>query len=124
MDTVVAFPCLAPGGLQAELSPHFGHSDAFTVIALAGNEAKSVEVVPAVPHEQGGCMAPVRLLAERGVRILVAAGIGMRPLQGLAQAGILVLHANGAASVEEALAALAAGQLPRFDDSRSCQHDH
>lgn len=69
-------------------------------------------------------MAPVRLLAERGVRILVADGIGMRPLQGLAQAGIMVLHADGAASVAEALAALAAGRLPRFDTSRTCHGGH
>lgn len=124
MNTVVAFPSLTPGGLDAGLSPHFGHCDVFTVVRLVDGEAGGVEVIPAIPHEQGGCMAPVRLLAENGVRILVAAGIGMRPLQGLAQAGIMAMEADGAATVGEALAALKSGQLSRFDASRSCQHHH
>ena len=46
-----------------------------------------VDVVPATAHAAGGCLGVVRMLADRGVRAVVAIGMGRRPLEGLLQAG-------------------------------------
>lgn len=124
MDSIIAFPCDNPGGLEANLAGHFGHCDVFTLVTLSDQGPAKVEIVPSVPHEHGGCLTPVRLLAEHGARILVAYGMGGRPLQGFTQAGIMVLQAGDAATVSEALEAFRSGQLARFDPMMACAGGH
>ncbi len=124
MNSIVAFPSDNPGGLDARLSGHFGHCDVFTLVTLSDQHPPEVALVPSPPHEHGGCLAPVQLLAGHGVRILVAYGMGGRPLQGFNQAGIMVLQAGNAATVAEALAALEAGRLARFELSMACAGGH
>ena len=116
----VAIPCANPGGLEAQVHAHFGHCDAFTVVTLNNGAVGEVEIVPGVPHEQGGCLAPVNVLASLGVKALVAGGMGMRPLMGFNQAGIEVFHNGGLATVGQAVNALAEGRLVRFDMNQTC----
>ena len=51
------------------------------------------EVIPSCAHEHGGCLAPVNYLADRGVTVLLAGGMGMRPLMGFLQEGVDVYYA-------------------------------
>ena len=76
--------------------------------------------MPNVPHQQGGCMAPVNHLAQNGVQVLIAGGMGMRPLMGFNQVGIQVLYGNGAQTVGEAVEALLQGKLPQFTTEFTC----
>lgn len=124
MDAIIAFPSDHPGGLEANLSGHFGHCDAFTLVTLVEAGVAKVETVPNVPHEHGGCMAPVRLLADHGVEVLVAYGMGARPLQGFNQVGIMVLLAGEATRVSDALEALREGRLSRFEPAMACGGGH
>jgi predicted Fe-Mo cluster-binding NifX family protein len=117
---IVALPTSAPGGLGAELSGHFGHCDVFTLVTLDAGQIENVAVQQNVPHEQGGCMAPVMLLAECGAKALVAGGMGMRPLMGFNSVGIEVFFNNGLTTVEDAVAAFSRGQLPRFTQDYTC----
>jgi predicted Fe-Mo cluster-binding NifX family protein len=124
---IVALPTSAPGGMDAELSGHFGHCDVFTLVTLDAGKIESVALQQNVPHEQGGCMAPVNLLAQCGARALIAGGMGMRPLMGFNSVGIDVFFNNGLTSVEDAVAAFASGALPRFTQDDTCGgggHDH
>ncbi len=124
MTTVVAVPSAHPGGLDAAVSDHFGHCDVFTLAIVNGGRIEDVRIVPNLPHEQGGCLGPVNHLAEQGARVLIAGGMGMRPLAGFTNAGIMVVHHGGAASVGEALTALAEGRLMRFGDDHTCGGGH
>jgi predicted Fe-Mo cluster-binding NifX family protein len=65
-------------------------------------------------------MAPVNHLAQNGVQILIAGGMGMRPLMGFNQVGIDVLYGNGAQTVSEAVEALLNGTLARFTTEFTC----
>ena len=56
-----------------------------------------MDFLPGVADEHGGGMVPVDLLAHRGVKILIAGGMGMRPLMGFSQVGIDVYRNGGAA---------------------------
>ncbi|MFH1537841.1 MAG: NifB/NifX family molybdenum-iron cluster-binding protein [bacterium] len=118
--TVVAVPSMAPGGIEAELSGHFGHCDIFTLVTIEGGKIGSVELQQNVPHEQGGCMAPVNLLAQKGANALIAGGMGMRPLMGFNSVGIEVFHNQGIERVGEAVAAFAEGKLPAFSKNNVC----
>lgn len=120
MSTIIAIPSQTPGGLDAELGAHFGHCDLYTVVTVENGEIRQIKVIPSVPHQQGGCIAPVQHLAGNGVNQLIAGGMGLRPLMGFNQAGIEVYYGGGARSVGEALQAMLAGRLPKFQQEHTC----
>jgi predicted Fe-Mo cluster-binding NifX family protein len=118
--TVVAIPSSHPGGLNAALGAHFGHCDLYTLVKIAQGKVAEVATLANVPHQQGGCMAPVNHLAQNGVQVLIAGGMGLRPLMGFNQVGIEVLYGGGAQTVGEAVNALLAGRLQRFSTEFTC----
>ncbi len=116
----IAVPSALPGGLEAEVGAHFGHCDLYTIIDVENGSVSEVSTLPNVPHEQGGCMAPVNHLASNGVNLLIAGGMGMRPLMGFNQVGIDVFYGAGAPSVGTAVDALLKGSLVRFTPDQTC----
>jgi predicted Fe-Mo cluster-binding NifX family protein len=120
MNQIIAIPSTHPGGLDAPLGEHFGHCDLYTLVEAQDGKIADVQVIPNVPHEQGGCLAPVQHLAEKGVTQLIAGGMGFRPLMGFNQAGIGVFHGGGALTVGQAVEAMLEGKLPEFKQENSC----
>ena len=120
MNTLIAIPSAQPGGLEAPLGAHFGHCDLYTLVAVENGKVKDVNVVPNVPHQQGGCMAPVNYLAQQGVKTLIAGGMGFRPLMGFNQAGIDVYFGGQAQTVGQAVDAILDGKLPQFSQEHTC----
>lgn len=124
----IAVPSSLPGGLEAGVNAHFGHCDIYTLIDVNEGQIGEVRTLENVPHEQGGCMAPVNHLAGNGVKVLIAGGMGMRPLQGFHQVGIDVFYGGQANTVNEALLGFLAGQLQPFTMNQTCgggtDHSH
>ncbi len=121
MDTLrIAIPSTLPGGMDSAVGAHFGHCDCYTIVDVADGGIAQVGTLPNVPHVQGGCMAPVNHLAQNGVNVLLAGGMGMRPLLGFNQVGIKVYHGGDAASVKDAVAAFLAGNLVPFALEHTC----
>lgn len=116
----IAIPSGAPGGLDAELSAHFGHCEVFTLVLAENGETQGIELLNNVPHEQGGCMGPVMLLKDAGVDTLVAGGMGMRPLAGFQQVGIDVYFSEGVTTVKDALQLILTGKARRFGPAQAC----
>lgn len=128
---LIAIPSDTTDGLEAAISEHFGHCAAFTLVAVDDGEIGEVAIVENAAHEQGGCMAPVNLLKERGVEVLLAGGMGMRPLSGFQQVGIDVRFKESAATVREAVELYLAGNTRAFGQDHTCGgheghcgHDH
>jgi predicted Fe-Mo cluster-binding NifX family protein len=117
---VVAVPSSAPGGLEAEASGHFGHCDVFTLVTIDNGKVGIVATQANVPHEQGGCLAPVSMLAQKNVKALIAGGMGLRPLMGFNDAGIEVFYNNGLDRVDKIIDAFVQGQLRRFSQDNAC----
>ena len=117
----IAIPSALPGGLSAEVGAHFGHCEVYTLVELKEGLISQVSTLPPVPHEQGGCLAAVNHLAGKGVTVLIAGGMGLRPLLGFNQAGIEVYRGTGIPSVEAAVKALIHGELERFTREFTCQ---
>ncbi len=120
MKAVIAIPSAPPGGLEADIGQHFGHCEMYTLVTVADGRVETVDTIPAIPHEHGGCLAPVQYLAQNGVHGLIAGQMGMRPLMGFAQAGIEVFRGGDARTVGEAVQSLLAGQLPQFGQQHTC----
>jgi len=120
----IAVPSAHPGGLEAEVGAHFGHCDLYTIIDVVNGQIAEVSTLHNVPHVQGGCMAPVQHLAGNGVNLLIAGGMGMRPLMGFNQVGIDVFYGAGAPNVGTAVDALLKGALVRFTQEYTCGGGH
>ena len=122
---LIAIPSDAPGGLEANISDHFGHCDFFTLVQVDEREVGEVTLVKNGEHEQGGCLAPVTLLKEKGAETMITGGMGQRPLAGFTQVGIAVHHKGDATTVGEAIEQFLAGQCPEFGDDHTCGgHGH
>ncbi len=117
----IALPSMAPGGLEAEISAHFGHSDVFTMVTIEDKKIASSELVQNPPHAQGGCMAPVMLLKENGADAIIVTGIGMRPLMGFQQVGIKVFS-GVAGTIESVVKEYLAGRLQPAGEDIVCGH--
>ena len=117
---VIAIPSENPGGLAASVGQHFGHCDIYTIVEAQDGKVLEVRTLPNVPHQQGGCMAPVNHLAQNGVTVLIAGGMGMRPLMGFQQVGVQVYHGANAPTVGHAVQAFLMGSLPAFSTEFTC----
>ncbi len=119
----LAIPSEAPGGLAASISNHFGHCELFTLVNIHEGKIGAVDTVPNVEHGAGGCMEPVQLLADKGVQAVVVGGLGGRPMQALAAAGITVYYADRAElqNVEAAAHGVLAGQFPIMSADQVCK---
>ena len=122
MDALLAVPSMAPGGLDASVSAHFGHCDAFTLIGLRNGKIERTLVMQAPDHSEGGCMVPVNLLASQGVTAIAAGGMGQRPLLGFLQVGIQPYFAGDLATVKDVVSAFVAGGLQAFGENSCCSH--
>ena len=124
MSSIVAVPSALPGGLDAQMGMHFGHCDIYTIVEIENKAVKSVTTLENVPHQQGGCMAPVQHLASHNVNVLLAGGMGMRPLMGFQQAGVKVFFAGNHLTVGSAVQAFIDGQLQPFGLEFTCGGGH
>lgn len=124
MTTLLAIPSAHPGGLDAAMGMHFGHCDVFTLVSIENDEVKDVSILDNPPHAQGGCLAPVQLLAGKGVTALLAGGMGYRPLMAFSQVGIHVFYAGQLSTVREGVTAYLAKQLPEFSQEHTCHGGH
>ena len=121
----LAVPSDNPGGLDAPISAHFGHCDLFTLISIQEGTISSVNTVANVEHGAGGCLEPVNLLRDNGVQAIVVGGIGARPMQAFAAAGIDVYYADQSSleNVGAAANGLISGKFPVMRPDQSCKGD-
>ncbi len=119
----LAVPSNTPGGLDAEISEHFGHCDLFTLINIQEGKVASIDTVANVEHGAGGCMEPVLLLKDQGVQAIVVGGMGARPMQAFAEVNIDVYYAakNSLKNVQEAVDGLVQGDFPVMRAEQTCK---
>jgi len=118
--TRIAVPSNGEGGLESERSAHFGSCDCFTLIDIEDGAIVDVTVVENPPHEHGGCLRPVGILAGHGVSAIVTAGMGGRPLAGFNEAGIDVYFENQTQSTSAVVKLLLDDGLPVMDGRNAC----
>ena len=89
----IAVPAISKHGLDSPISGHFGKSPMFVVSTIEDGKIVEVETVMNAGHSS--CAEPVMALADRGVKILIASGMGRRPFMVTQQVGIAVVKAEG-----------------------------
>jgi ATP-binding protein involved in chromosome partitioning len=104
---------------NGRLAMHFGHCEQFALVDVDG-ETKAIghsEVVAAPDHQPG--LLP-RWLAERGVQVVIAGGMGRRALGLFAENSIEVAVGAPGGTPEELAAAYLRGTLETGDNV--CDH--
>ncbi len=117
---LVAVPSDAPGGLDATISAHFGHSWAFTLVSVEDGKIGEVKILNNEGHDHGGCMTPVNFLKDHKADILVAGGMGARPLAGFQKVGIKVYSKEEVSLVKEAVELYMSGKAREFAKAEAC----
>ena len=119
-NRIIAVPSLAPGGLEAKRSWHFGHCDFFTLVEVSEDGVAEVSVVENAPHHEGGCLDPVNLLASLGATEIVVGGMGARPLAFFGDMGMAVYADQELPTVGEVVDALILGSVPLMSVMQAC----
>lgn len=117
---LIAVPSMAPGGLSAQRSGHFGHCDYFTIIEVNDGKVSDTKIVENLPHQEGGCLDPVKLLASLGTTEIIVAGMGGRPRAFFEQLGIAVYADQELPTVGEVVDALLQGTVPAMTAQHVC----
>ncbi|MBD3405913.1 MAG: dinitrogenase iron-molybdenum cofactor biosynthesis protein [Candidatus Lokiarchaeota archaeon] len=113
----VAVPASELTGLDSQVSSHFGHCPAFVVSTIEDGKIVDVETIENSSHRS--CAEPVMLLADRGVKVLLATGMGGRPYMISQQVGISVMKAVGS-TVREVIDNYLKGNGTLFGDESLC----
>lgn len=103
------------------LSAHFGHCEQFALVEVEPSSKRIVQqtLVTPPPHEPG--LLP-RWLAEQGVQVVIAGGMGRRALDLFAENKITVHAAAGGDITENLVRAFLDKTLG--NETPSCGHDH
>jgi predicted Fe-Mo cluster-binding NifX family protein len=122
MDRVrLAIPCLGEANLQAQVSPHFGRCDSYAIVTLQDGKIEAVESMPNSDHTD--CSSPVQALAKHNVRLMLVAGMGMRPYMSFKQHGIEV-NCGVTGTVAEAVESYIKNEIiPMTEDTLCSCHD-
>ncbi len=99
---------------------HFGKTDTFTIYEIQGKELKSKT---ALSSNGSGHSELVSLLAEEKINVLICGGIGMGAMEGLMDAGILVIP-GAIGDIDVAVAAYLDGTLTDSSQANCDHHEH
>lgn len=104
---------------QDMLCPHFGHCEEFTFVEVDEKEKKitGMSKKNPPPHEPG--VLP-RWLAQEGVNLIIAGGMGQRAQTLFADNGIKVLVGAPSDGVDKIISAYLSGKLKQGDNL--CDH--
>ncbi|AFD00869.1 hypothetical protein Mtc_2131 [Methanocella conradii HZ254] len=107
----IGVPIVAPNGMASEVNDHFGMSEYFAILDVEGDSVKGLEVIRDSPSLKEH-KTPAQLLAEHGVEVVLAGGIGPHMIEELLDRGIKIFR-GAAGTVEQAFEDYKAGMLSR-----------
>lgn len=105
---------------EEKLSPHFGHCEEFRFFDIdpVSGQIINEKKMLAPPHEPG--FLP-RWLAQQGVTVIIAGGMGVRAQQLCAAQGIKVITGAMPANPEQVVSSYLTGTLQTGQNL--CEHD-
>ena len=116
----IAVPTDGEGGLNGIRSQHFGHCDVFTLIDVENGTIKGESKLSNIDHGHGGCMVPVKLLANNDVNAIIVAGIGRRPLAGFNELGIDVFVDTEDPKIKPTIEKFLRDEIKKMDMDEAC----
>jgi ATP-binding protein involved in chromosome partitioning len=103
-----------------QFSQHFGHSSAFWVCDVQAGSQVIPDGQEITLPDGGGCGAIPAVLAEAGVNLVIAGGMGAGAVRNLARYGIDVITGASGDTPEQIVQAYLSGAL--VSTGQLCQH--
>ncbi len=121
----IAIPSFDNGGLDSDISAHFGGCSHFVIVTLNDGKFSDVNVIENREDGPHSCAGPVKLLKTEEVDLVLLSNIGLRPLEIMQSQGIEVL-CGAFGKVKDALEDYLDGALLPIDmkNTCNCNHDH
>jgi len=122
---IVGVPVIRARG-EYYLSPHFGRAPFFAFIEVKGDEYRVLEVLENTysRHEQGRGRGVIDLMLSRGVKAVIARGIGYGAFYKLRESGVKVYYppaSEGLVSLIKAIEMLISKQLVEAVEPREIE---
>lgn len=115
----LCIPSTADGGLDAEVSPHFGRAETYT---LYDTETETVDAIDNDGQHHGGGRHPPDIIAETGADVLLCGNLGRKAVSRFDDHGIDVF-CDAEGPVQEAIEAWEDDALnPASEDSACSGH--
>lgn len=102
----IAVPTKRKGGLKAAVSEVFSRSETFTIVDIdEEGMIRDVKVIdnPAASYKHGAGPIAIKMLADLGVNVAVAAELGIGASTLLSERGIKAVRVRAGTSVPEAV---------------------
>ena len=106
-----------------KLCGHFGHCEYFTLAEVNDDSKEIMKIEEFIPEGGVSCQS-AGLIAEQGVDVVLAGGMGGRPLQVFAQNGIKVITGCPEKDVREVISEFLSGSLCVGENSCGGGHHH
>lgn len=115
--TRVCVPSMGHGGLDEQVSQHFGRAPAFTIVDVPTGDVRILSNTVEHTHGSG---RPVQIIGEAGVNTVICSSLGPGARGRLGQLGIQV-YAGADGTVREAIKAWQEGKLHVATDEDVCE---
>lgn len=114
----VTIPTTGDRGMEEQVNGHIGMAPTYTIVDTETGEVRSVENTS---NHRGGVGMPPEVIARAGTDVVLCQTLGQRAIDLFRGFGIKV-HIGAEGTVEDAIKAWEAGQLPEADDETECGH--
>lgn len=106
-----------------KLCAHFGHCESFTFVEVNPETNEIISMESRVPEEGISCQS-ANWIAEQGANIVLAGGMGGRPMMSFAQNGVEVVAGCPELPVKDVVTAFLSKTLEAGENSCGGEHHH
>jgi predicted Fe-Mo cluster-binding NifX family protein len=119
----LVFPTNENEGYLSKRGAHFGKAKFYTIVTIEDGKIVDVEGIQNGGHDSGACSNAVTNIMRLNPDALIVGGIGGRPAQGFAEAGLDVYFDQTSPTVQDSLNAFLANSLQKSSGQGTCSHN-
>lgn len=122
---IIAIPTNGKGGLNEDLSTHFGRCSSFTFVTIENNEIKSVKTVPNHASEAmgGAGIQASQIVGMNNANVVIVANLGPNATRALSSLNLKIIKApNETLSIKKVIDLYIGGELQEINDSNVGSH--
>jgi len=118
----LVFPTNENEGYLSKRGAHFGKAKFYTIVTIEDGKIIDVEGIQNGGHNTGACSNAVTNIMNLNPDALIVGGIGGRPAQGFAEAGLDVYFDQTSPTVEDSLKAFLSNKLAKSAGQGTCSN--
>lgn len=109
--------------LENKLCSHFGHCESFTFVEVDENKKEIIKIETKIPEDGVSCQS-AGWIAENGADVVLAGGMGGRPLNVLLENGVSVVPGCPELEIKDIVLAFLNETLSCGENSCGGEHSH